>query len=111
MEEARSQMVKISVFYPNKEGTRFDIAYYRDRHMPMVRDRLTPQGLRGTAIDKGLAGGAPGQPAPYHCVGHLLFDSVEAFQSAFRIHGKELMADIPNYTSSQPVVQISEVVE
>ena len=104
-------MVKITVLYPNKEGTRFDVPYYRDRHMKLVRERLTPLGLRGTAIDKGLAGGAPGQPPPYHCAGHLLFDSVEAFQKAFGKHAKEIMADIPNYTNAEPIIQISEVVE
>ena len=73
--------MKITVLYPNKEGTRFDVPYYRDRHMKLVRERLTPLGLRGTAIDKGLAGGAPGQPPPYHCAGHLLFDSLEAIRA------------------------------
>jgi len=34
---------------------------------------------------------------------------VEAFQAAFGPHAKEIMADIPNYTSVQPVIQISEV--
>lgn len=29
-------MVKVQVMYPYTEGARFDHAYYRDRHMPMV---------------------------------------------------------------------------
>lgn len=33
-------MIKISVVYPNSAGVRFDHAYYRDKHMPMVKDRL-----------------------------------------------------------------------
>jgi uncharacterized protein (TIGR02118 family) len=41
---------------------------------------------------------------------HFTFDSVPAFQAAFAPHMNEIMADIPNYTSIQPVVQISEVV-
>lgn len=104
-------MVKISVLYPNKEGTKFDIGYYKDKHMPMVRKYLEPLGLRGTAVDKGLGGGAPGAPAPFHAIGHLLFDSVESFQSAFGQHAKEIMADIPNYTNAEAIVQVNEVVD
>jgi uncharacterized protein (TIGR02118 family) len=42
-------------------------------------------------------------------MGHLYFDSVEAFQAAFGPHAPAIMADIPNYTDIQPVIQISEV--
>ncbi len=42
-------------------------------------------------------------------MGHLYFDSVEEFQTAFTPHAAEIMADIPNYTNIQPVIQISEV--
>jgi uncharacterized protein (TIGR02118 family) len=42
-------------------------------------------------------------------LGHLLFDSVEAFQAGFGPHAQEIMADIPNYTNVEPAIQISEV--
>jgi uncharacterized protein (TIGR02118 family) len=41
---------------------------------------------------------------------HIFCDSVEAFQSGFGPHAKEIMADIANYTDQSPVIQISEVV-
>ena len=103
-------MIKISVYYPNADGKTFDVTYYRDKHMPMVQRLLGPLGLRGLGIEKGLSGGAPGAPAMYLCVGHLLFDTVEAYQAAFKRHGKELMADVPNYTNATPQVQVGEVV-
>ena len=28
-------MVKISIFYPNKPNSRFDMDYYLSKHMPM----------------------------------------------------------------------------
>jgi uncharacterized protein (TIGR02118 family) len=40
---------------------------------------------------------------------HLLFDSVEAFQSAFGPNADSIMADVPNYTDIEPILQISEV--
>jgi len=42
-------------------------------------------------------------------MGHLLFDSVEAFQTSFGPHAQAIMEDIPNYTNSGPIVEISEV--
>ena len=99
----------MSVLYPAGDGTRFDVDYYVNKHMPMVRAKLGAA-LKNSGVDKGVAGGAPGAPAPYHCVGHLMFDSVEAFQGSFGPHAKEIMADIPNYTNAEAVVQISEIV-
>ncbi len=71
---------------------------------------LTGDACKGTSIDSGLAGGAPGQPPTYVAIGHLLFDSVEAFQGAFAPHASQIMSDIPNYTSIAPIIQISNVV-
>ena len=42
-------------------------------------------------------------------MGHLLFDSVEAFQQSFGPHAETIMGDIPNYTNTQPTIQVSEV--
>ena len=41
------------------EGARFDHAYYRDRHMPLVKARLGSACAYYT-VEKGLVGGAPG---------------------------------------------------
>lgn len=78
--------------------------------MTLVRERLGSLGLRRLEVDRGLAGGAPGAPAPYTCAGHLYFDSVAAFQAAMKPQGKELFADVPNFTNIQPLVQISEII-
>ncbi|HBH03070.1 MAG: ethyl tert-butyl ether degradation protein EthD [Candidatus Rokubacteria bacterium RBG_16_73_20] len=102
-------MVRISVLYPSGEGKKFDVDYYVKKHMPLVRERMGTLGLRRIEVDRGLAGGAPGAPAPFACVGHLYFDTVEAFQQAIAPHGKELFADVPNFTNIAPQVQISEV--
>lgn len=102
-------MIKVSVMYPNGPDARFDDDYYRDRHMPMVKE-LMGDSLRYYTVDKGMAGGAPASNAPYIAMGHLFCDSVDAFQAGFGPHTKEIMGDIPNYTNQSPVVQISEVV-
>jgi uncharacterized protein (TIGR02118 family) len=42
-------------------------------------------------------------------MGHLLFDSVEAFQQAWGPHAEAIVGDVPNFTNTQPTVQLSEV--
>ena len=102
-------MIKVTVLYPDTAGTKFDHSYYANTHIPLVQ-KLLGSDLKGSGIEKGISGGAPGAPAPYHCIGSLLFNSVEDFQSAFGPKAGEIMADIPNFTDIQPVIQISEVV-
>ncbi len=43
-------MVKVSVMYPNHEGTKFDMTYYINRHIPMVR-QLLGSALRGVSVE------------------------------------------------------------
>ena len=102
-------MIKVSVMYPNTEGARFDHAYYRDKHMPLLKARMGDACLYYT-VDKGMAGGAPGSPPTYVGMCHIFSESVEKFQAAFGPHAKEILGDIPNYTDLKPVMQISEVV-
>jgi uncharacterized protein (TIGR02118 family) len=101
-------MIKVSVMYPNGPDARFDEAYYRDRHMPMVK-KLMGDCCKYYAVDKALAAGTAEANAPYIAMGHLFCESVDAFQAGFGPHTKEIMADIPNYTNQTPLIQISEV--
>ena len=102
-------MVKVSVMYPNKPNVRFDHTYYRDKHMPLVKARMGKACLF-YAVDKGLAGGGPGDPPTYVGMCHIYCDSVESFQAGFGPHAQEIIADVANYTDQAPVIQISEVV-
>ncbi len=101
-------MIKISVLYPHSPSAAFDMAYYLEKHMPMVREKLGPA-CKGMAVEQGLAGGSPDAPPTYIAMGHLLFDSAQAFQTAFAPHASSIMGDIPNYTTIQPIIQVSEV--
>jgi hypothetical protein len=38
----------------------------------------------------------------------LTFRSITDFQAAGKAHGREIFADIPKFTSVQPIVQINE---
>jgi uncharacterized protein (TIGR02118 family) len=101
-------MIKVTVLYPNAPDAKFDMKYYVTHHMPMVRDKCGPA-CRSIAAEGGVAGGASDAPAPYIAVGHLTFDSVAAYQSSFGPHAGAILADIPNYTNTKPIIQISEI--
>jgi uncharacterized protein (TIGR02118 family) len=102
-------MIKVSVMYPSSAGSRFDHDYYRERHLPLIKSRMGAA-LKYYTIDKGLAGGAPGSPAAYVAMCHLLCDSVAAYQASFGPYAKEITGDIANFTDRTPVIQVSEVV-
>ncbi len=94
--------------YPNNEGCTFDMPYYRDTHMRLVRELIGPA-LKGIRAEQGVGGGAPGSPPQYIALGHLMFESVEAAGMALQAHAPALMSDIPNFTNVQPVIQFSEI--
>jgi len=101
-------MVKISVLYPYADLSAFNMDYYLNNHIPTLRQKLGAA-CKGIAVEQGVGGGAPGSPPTYAAMAHLLFDSVESFRAAFRPHAETIQADVPNYSTVRPVVQISQV--
>jgi uncharacterized protein (TIGR02118 family) len=101
-------MVKLSIFYPNEEGKRFDKNYYLDVHMPLTI-KLQGDAVKHVEVEFGFSGGMPGSKPPYVAVCHFLYDSFEAFQTAFIPHAETLMNDIENYTDIKTIIQFSEV--
>jgi uncharacterized protein (TIGR02118 family) len=101
-------MIKVSVLYPKSPDTKFDMNYYLTKHIPMVKQKLG-SACKNVAVEEGVSGGAQGVPAPYLAVAHLTFESVDDFQKAFAPHAEAIMGDVPNYTNSQPTVQISHI--
>jgi uncharacterized protein (TIGR02118 family) len=101
-------MIKLIVLYPRQEGSTFDMAYYRERHLPMTR-RLLGDALKGVTVEEGVA--ADPWAAPYAVVCHLLFASLEEMGAALNANLPALSGDIPNYTNVTPVFQVGQVIE
>ena len=101
-------MITVNVLYPNQDGAKFDMNYYLGKHIPMVK-KLLGSALKGVVVEQGVSGGAPGTKAEYAVLCHLRFDSLEAFQAAFGPHAAQVQADVRNYASAAPVIQMSEV--
>jgi uncharacterized protein (TIGR02118 family) len=105
-----ASMIKISILYPSNEGSRFDLRYYIETHMPMSIERLSAHpGFMGVSVERGVGGGAPGSDAAYIAMCHFLFDSIENFMAAFTPNAALLQDDMPNYTDITPVIQVNEV--
>ncbi len=102
-------MIVFSVMYPDAPGKHFDMDYYLDTHMAMVKEKVGGA-LKGVTIDRGLSGPEPGSMATYATFTRLLFDSLEDVATYMAPHSPAFDADIPNFTDITPSVQISEVI-
>jgi uncharacterized protein (TIGR02118 family) len=96
-------MIRVSVVYYREQGKSFDLNYYAGSHMRLVQTKLKPFGLKGVELEVGVD-----ETTPHYVVGSLLFDTLEEYQTGFAEVGQELLDDIPNYTTVNPVVQVSE---
>lgn len=104
-----TRSIRVSVLYPNTPGSHFDMDYYVSHHRDLSLSLLAPA-IRGFGIDRGVCAGSPGSLPAFHAVGHLLFDSVDAFHAAFAPVATILGEHVGRFTNIEPVVQISEVV-
>jgi uncharacterized protein (TIGR02118 family) len=103
-------MIKICILYPNTEGSRFDVDYYVNTHMPMSIELLSAHpGFKGVSVERGVNGVMPGTDAPYVVMCQFLFTSFDDFLSAFIPHAAKLQGDMPNYTDIEPVIQMNEL--
>jgi uncharacterized protein (TIGR02118 family) len=88
--------------YPVTEGASFDHEYYRTVHVPMA---IKAWGLQGAEIDKGING-------PYVAAVHVNFPSMDEFSAAMgATDTAAVLADVANFTTIAPAMQISEIVE
>jgi uncharacterized protein (TIGR02118 family) len=101
---------KISIFYPNAKGSRFDMRYYIDTHMPLAVGFLsTHPGYKGVSVDRGISGVEPGSDPTFAAMCHFLFNSAADFMAAFMPNAAKFRGDVPHYTDTRTVIQFSEV--
>lgn len=104
-------MIRLSVMYPAIMGSSFNWDYYLGPHLELARKLLAERGLIRIEIDRGISGGFPETPPPFHAIGHLFFSTNVELESAMAATTAEFIADQRKYFSGESVVQISEVVE
>ena len=100
-------MYCMTVTYPVGEDTHFDYDYYQATHMPLCARLLADHGYRGVVM-RNNSGKGPGSGGLSYVSVDLLFESLEQLQAGLAAGGKEITADIPNYTNVQPQMSFSE---
>ena len=108
-ENSEKRLVKISIMYPSGEGRTFNMNYYKNNHMPMLKKLFGPT-MKKYVIDKGLRGRTVEDEIPFLAMGHMYFETISDYENVFGQHHEKILGDIPNYTNIRPIVQISEVV-
>ena len=103
-------MIRIAATYPRTAGKKFDLDLYIHKHLPWVRQKFGPYGLKKIEVDQGVEQPGGGV-SPFFAIGYLYFDSLENFRKAFAAVGAEVVARRAAYTDVVPVVQIGEVME
>lgn len=95
----------VTILYPNKEGAKFDYNYYVNKHIPMTA-MLFGQEIQ---ILKGVP--SPVGPPPFLCTCRIPVKSLDEFVAKMTEEGAALVADVPNYTNVEAVIQFEEVIQ
>jgi uncharacterized protein (TIGR02118 family) len=101
---AQAQTTSLNVIYPNHEGAKFDVAYYRSTHIPLAMKVMKAD--RVMLIEGVPMGDAA---APYAMICHFQFASPEALKVALANPGMaEVRADIPKFTNIKPTIMMGK---
>ena len=98
--------IALQVMYPITESTSFDFDYYFGTHMPLVGKHMGAY-IANTLVTKGLASG-PNTPPGHYAIATMVFADQAAMDGAMAQAGP-VLADIPNFTDTQPQMLIGEV--
>ena len=49
--QEEQDVIKVSVFYPYGDGKKFDMGYYLNKHIPMVK-KLLGASCKGTSVEQ-----------------------------------------------------------
>ena len=102
-------MIRVVILYPKTAESRFDMAYFLSRHIPLIREVFKDLSLTHIEVDQGIANVFPDQPVPFESICYFTFANDQDFQTGMAARGSEIVADLPNYTNVQPIIQIDRI--
>jgi uncharacterized protein (TIGR02118 family) len=102
-------VVKVGTFYPNGVGKVFDMKYYCEIFVPLLKE-LFGDALKGVAVDQGLYGGEPDAQPFFFALAQYFFDTEEEAVNAYFSNLARIKEERPKFTNIEPVAQVSEVI-
>ncbi len=100
-------MIRIAVMYPNVLDEEFNVEYYQNKHLPLVKQAYEEYGLVSVELDVAVSK-LGRNAAPYLAIAYLTFNDMPAFLDAIKNAGKVVNEDVKDFTNTQPTIQISE---
>lgn len=95
-------MIRVTVSYALNDSSRFDFAYYCDKHAALVHSLCDPIGLKSFQIDR--------DEQAKVVTAHLLFEPRATFMADLTAASPVLMADAVNYTDVHATTAFSTVI-
>ena len=101
-------MFKVAILYPSGNDKSFDMEYYENKHMPMVAGFLG-ENLQFYEIDRSISGRTPTDAAPFVAIGYFYVNDIAEYNKAIEKNRDAIISDFKNYTTIQPIINISEI--
>lgn len=103
---AAEPTMSLNVVYPNREGARFDVAYYRATHIPLAMKVMQAASV---LLIEGVPNGSTAPP--YAMIAHFTFASADALKTALANPGMaDVRADIAKFTDITPTIMFGRTV-
>jgi uncharacterized protein (TIGR02118 family) len=94
----------LNVIYPARDGARFDMGYYRTKHIPLAMQVMNADRV---LLIEGIPNGD--KAPPYVMICHFEFASTTALQAALtRPEMAKVRADVTNFTDIKPDVMLGK---
>jgi uncharacterized protein (TIGR02118 family) len=104
VQAAAQPTMSLNVLYPNHDGARFDMRYYRDSHIPLATKVMKADRV---ILIEGVPMGDSN--APYTMIAHFEFASPEALKAALENPDMaKVRADVATFTDIKPTVLIGK---
>jgi uncharacterized protein (TIGR02118 family) len=91
----------LTILYPNSEGVRWDVDYYRTGHMPLIMRLYGTKAIKRFELRKGDTNMAGAKPDFIGSV-NIYIENQAAFDAAGKEHTKTLVDDVPHFSSVLP---------
>lgn len=92
----------LTIVYPNSDGVRWDVDYYKAHHMPLIMRLYGKDAIKRFELRKGATGQTGGAP-PYIGSVNIYINDQKAFDAAGKEHGPTLVKDVPHFSSVMPI--------